>query len=259
MMEELVSLLSIYEWPSQAFWRYFELKMLRQIEYKRPILEIGCGDGRFSALIFDVIDEAIDIDSFSVDKCMKFHKNLYIKVRCLDARTQLYNNGEYATIVANCVMEHISDIKGVLSGCFKGLKPGGRLIITIPLKSMNNHLLLPWGWYAAFRRRQLFHVNLLEQNEWEALLRGVGFYIVEIRQYLFEKECKFWDTLDGIGCIGYGRYSLSNAIRLLARIFLSQRSKERISRMVSEYIMRKYDDGWHTGEACAALMIATKR
>ncbi len=41
--------LRVYKWPAQAFWRYFEVRALREIPCERPILEIGCGDGRSSA------------------------------------------------------------------------------------------------------------------------------------------------------------------------------------------------------------------
>ena len=49
--DEMAALLDIYKWPSQAFWRYFELQALKLIDYERPILEIGCGDGQFLSLI----------------------------------------------------------------------------------------------------------------------------------------------------------------------------------------------------------------
>lgn len=61
MRDEMTSTLNIYTWPSQALWRYFELRALKELHYERPILEIGCGDGQFSSLLFREIDDAIDI------------------------------------------------------------------------------------------------------------------------------------------------------------------------------------------------------
>ena len=36
MRDEMTATLNIYKWLSQAFWRYFELQALKQIEYERP-------------------------------------------------------------------------------------------------------------------------------------------------------------------------------------------------------------------------------
>ena len=86
MRDEMIATLNIYKWPSQAFWRYFELQALKQIEYERPILEIGCGDGQFSSLVFREIDEAIDVNPHAVEKCRRLANRLYRRVQCLDAK-----------------------------------------------------------------------------------------------------------------------------------------------------------------------------
>ena len=137
MRDEMTATLNIYKWPSQAFWRYFELQALKQIEYERPILEIGCGDGQFSSLVFREIDEAIDVNPRSVEKCRRLANHLYRRVQCLDARELQFSEGGYGTIYANCVMEHMPDIEGVLAGCYRGLRPGGKLVMTVPLTQMN--------------------------------------------------------------------------------------------------------------------------
>ena len=139
MRDEMTATLNIYKWPSQAFWRYFELQALKQIEYDRPILEIGCGDGQFSSLVFPEIDEAIDVNPRSVEKCRRLANGLYRRVQCLDARELQFSEGGYGTIYANCVMEHIPDIQGVLAGCCRGLRPGGKLVILDVLVPEEGH------------------------------------------------------------------------------------------------------------------------
>ena len=101
MRDEMTATLNIYKWPSQAFWRYFELQALKQVEYERPILEIGCGDGQFSSLVFREIDEAIDVNPRSVEKCRRLANGLYRRVQCLDARELQFSEGGYGTIYAN--------------------------------------------------------------------------------------------------------------------------------------------------------------
>ena len=42
---------TIYDIPSLAAWRAAELKALRQCTFTPPVLEIGCGNGRFASLL----------------------------------------------------------------------------------------------------------------------------------------------------------------------------------------------------------------
>lgn len=257
MRDEMTATLGIYKWPSQAFWRYFELQALKQIDYERPILEIGCGDGQFSSLLFREIDEAIDINPRSVEKCQRLAKHLYRRVRCLDARELQLSEGGYGTIYANCVMEHIPDIREVLAGCYRGLRPGGKLVMTVPLAQMNEHLLFRWSWYAKIRQRQLFHVNLLTKQVWNELLITIGFSAIEFRSYLSGRACKFWDTIDSPGCIGFGRYRLApvlgGAFRL-APVGL----KNRALTLLSGWLTNKTRMNESKEPACAVLVIAQK-
>jgi SAM-dependent methyltransferase len=257
MRDEMTATLNIYKWPSQAFWRYFELQALKEIEYERPILEIGCGDGQFSSLLFREIDEAIDINPRSVEKCQRLANALYRRVRCLDARELQFSEGGYGTIYANCVMEHIPDIKEVLAGCYRSLRPGGKLVMTVPLAQMNEHLLFRWSWYAKIRRRQLSHVNLLTKQEWNELLLTIGFSTVEFRPYLSGKACKFWDTIDSPGCIGFGRYRLApvlGGVFGLAPIGL----KNRVFIRLSGWLTHKTRMNESQEPACAVVVIAQK-
>jgi len=257
MRDEMTATLNIYKWPSQAFWRYFELQALKQIEFDRPILEIGCGDGQFSSLVFREIDEAIDVNPRSVEKCRRLGNHLYKSVECLDARELKLREGRFGTIYANCVMEHIPDIEAVLAGCYCGLRPGGRLIMTVPLTQMNEHLLFRWNWYARVRQRQLVHVNLFTKEEWTELLYTTGFSDVEIRPYLSSKACKFWDTLDSPGCLGFGRYRLAP---ILGRTFglVPAGLKNRTITQLSGWLTGKTKMNGGQEPACAVVLIAKK-
>ena len=257
MRGEMTATLNIYKWPSQAFWRYFELQALKQIDYERPILEIGCGDGQFSSLVFREIDEAIDVNPRSVEKCRRLANHLYRRVQCVNARELQFSEGGYGTIYANCVMEHIPDIEAVLVGCYRGLRPGGKLVMTVPLTEMNEHMLFPWNWYARVRQHQLVHVNLFTKQEWKELLLTTGFSDIEFRPYLTGKACKFWDTLDSPGCIGFGRYRLAP---ILGRTFglVPARLKNQTLTRLSGWLTSKARMNGSQEPACAVVVIARK-
>jgi SAM-dependent methyltransferase len=257
MRDEMTATLNIYKWPSQAFWRYFELQVLKQIEYERPVLEIGCGDGQFSSLVFREIDEGVDVNPRSVEKCRRLANHLYRRVQCLDARELEFSEGGYRTIYANCVMEHILDVKGVLAGCYRGLRPGGKLVMTVPLTQMNEHLLFPWSWYVSVRQRQLVHVNLFTEEEWKDSLLGVGFSDIEFRPYLSGNACRFWDTLDSPGCIGFGRYRLAPILGSTLRL-IPKGLKNWTLTLLSDWLVGKARVNKNQEPACAVVVIARK-
>jgi len=258
MRDEMSATLSIYKWPSQAFWRYFEVKALKEIEYERPILEIGCGNGRLSAMIFERIDEGIDVNPRSVERCRRLTGYAYGQVRCQDARDLQASNGGYATIFANCVFEHISDIESVLAACYRALRAGGRLVITVPLKEMDHHLLFPWAWYARLRQRQLEHVNLFSEICWRKLLGKSGFSEIEFRPYLLGKHCELWDALDSLGCIGSGRYCVATAVGLIVPRLLPRSAKRWVLDRTATWLSAKARIKGDTGPACASVVIARK-
>jgi len=149
MKDELLKTLEIYGIPSQSFWRAFELAKLKElgksVGFAPPVLEIGCGEGGFSALIFGSIDDGIDINPHCIERCKK-KPNVYKRLHCMDARFMRFLENSYQTVFANCVVEHIVDFNKVLADCYRVLVPGGKLVATVPLRKMNNYLLLRTNW-----------------------------------------------------------------------------------------------------------------
>jgi hypothetical protein len=154
-------------------------------------------------------------------------------------------------------MEHIPDIEGVLAGCYRGLRPGGKLVMTVPLTRMNEHLLFPWRWYAKVRQQQLVHVNLFTKEEWKELLHRTGFSEIEFRPYLSGEACKFWDTLDSPGCIGFGRYRLAPILGTTFTLAPTGLKNRTISRL-SVWLTAKAKANGSQEPACAVVVIARK-
>jgi len=255
----MANVLRIYNWPSQAYWRYFEILALRRLVYDPPILEIGCGDGKLSSLIFSAIDDAIDINPRSVERCKKNASHVYRRMRCLDARDLQPTGNGYGTVFANCVLEHIPDIETVLHGCHRSLRPGGKLVVTVPLVRMNEHLLFKSQRYVQLRREQLVHVNLLSESGWSELLNRCRFSVEAVEPYMSATACRFWDTLDAIACIGRGRYTLAAALHEIGCAVLPAGARNRLVASLSNWLCSKAKKHQGTGPATAALVVASKR
>src|SRR5208283_2776522 len=100
---------TVYDIPSLAAWRAAELKALRQCTFAPPVLEIGCGNGRFTSLLLQRVDWGVDLNPREVELCAQGN-HTYRRLGCMDARRLTFADGVFATVYANCVVEHIPDL-----------------------------------------------------------------------------------------------------------------------------------------------------
>ena len=256
----LVDLVDACTWPSEAYWRWFELAALREVRLEEPILELGCGDGALTSLLGLHVEEGIDLNPRAVDRAAA-RTEVYDRVRCMDIRSLEAegDEGRFATIFTNSVLEHVPDVSGVARACRNLLRPGGRLVATMPLVDMNRHLLISSERYAEFRRRQLQHHNLWSARDWRAALLDAGFAQVEVLPYFSGEDCEHWDRLDALGTLGKGRYRIATGVRKLASVATSAGVKRRVKERVAHGLARRMRGS--TGAAndpCCGLFIAEK-
>lgn len=244
---------TVYDIPSLAAWRAAELKALRRCTFRSPVLEIGCGNGRFTSLLLNRVDWGVDLNPREVALCAK-GKRIYRRLGCMDARRLRFTDGVFATVFANCVMEHIPDLPRVLRECRRVLRPGGTLIATVPLIEMNRHLLLRSAWYTRMRAGQLQHRHLLAESAWVAALHKAGFRTVQTTPYLSDQLCRLWDRVDGPLCMGAGPFTLGRAYRLGLRL-LPARLRSKLNRKWQHYFTRALQVD-HSRRPCAMLIQA---
>jgi SAM-dependent methyltransferase len=242
---------TVYDIPSLAAWRAAELKALRQCTFAPPVLEIGCGNGRFTSLLLQRVDWGVDLNPREVELCAQGN-HTYRRLGCMDARRLTFADGVFATVYANCVVEHIPDLPRVFAECRRVLRPGGAFIATVPLIEMNRHLLLSAPWYARLRARQLQHLNLLAEDGWVAALSKAGFSTVRTTPYLSAHMCELWDRVDGPLCVGAGPLTLGRAYRLGLRL-LPRSLRSKLNRQWQHYFIRALRK--HPPETPCAMLI----
>jgi SAM-dependent methyltransferase len=244
---------TIYDIPSLAAWRAAELKALRHCQFTPPVLEIGCGNGRFASLLLPRVEWGIDLNPREIQLCTA-RNGLYGRLSCMDARRLRFADGVFATVFANCVIEHIPDLPKVLAECRRVLRPGGALIATVPLIEMNRHLLWHGAWYARRRAGQLQHLNLLPEDDWVAALSKAGFTTIRTTPYLSAGMCELWDRVDGPLCMGAGPLTLGRAYRVGLRL-LPTPFRTKLNRQWQHYFIRALQEN-PAQTPCAMLIQA---
>ena len=178
---------------SLAIERCFECEILSQQIFIQPVLDLGCGEGIFSYVLFDEqIDTGVDLNPKELENAKKYemHKEL---ISC--SAEQIPKASEsFHTIFSNSVLEHIPEIKGVLKEAERLLTKDGHFYVTVPTEyfeqySIVNILLNKAGMTdLALRYRKFYnafwrHYHYYSIDQWKELFIQSGFRVNQIINY----------------------------------------------------------------------------
>lgn len=192
LLEELLGLF----YPSLAFWRTFEARLLQRLDYPSPVLDLGCGRGLFTKVIFKKIEVGLDNGTKDLAAARKI--NLYEQVHLASAEKIPYKADFFGTVLANCVMEHTHKPEKIVAEIIRVLKKGGIFILTVPASAFSLMLLFKNKRYVTGRNAYLAHYNLFSCKKWRAILTKYGFETIRTEGYLDKKTIKFWDLIEFI-------------------------------------------------------------
>ena len=192
--------------PSLGLWRAAEIAALREQVYEPPVLDLGCGDGLVTSMVLPRVEVGLDPDEKALAQAAR--RGIYARFEAMPAEEARLADESIATVVSNSVLEHLPRIQAVLETIARVLRPGGRLIFTVPTDVFSRWLALPLGCYATWRNGQLCHINLWSTEGWISQLRQVGLEVEEIRPYLRHELVSAWDTLELLQQIWIGRRRL---------------------------------------------------
>jgi SAM-dependent methyltransferase len=188
-----------------AIERSMECELLTQMPFKRPILDIGCGDGLFAKILFaERIDTGIDPNAIELASA----KNLDAYVDLLECRGDAVPrpDASYRTVFSNSVLEHIPNLKPVLREVHRLLLPGGIFYVTVPSDRFEQYawisrVLVRLNLSSLQTRFRIFynrfwrHYHCYAPECWAQLLKECGFEVVTVRSYAPRAICTFNDLL----------------------------------------------------------------
>ena len=141
--------------------KYFTLKVEKHISSNHKVLDLGCGNGVFLAILASRCEKTVGID-ISVDMlndCSKTIERLGIaNVKLINATSEKipFPDNEFDVICLVDVIHHVEQLQESVLETHRVLKPGGKLLVFEPNK-YNPVLAL---------------LCFLDRNEWGALRLG---------------------------------------------------------------------------------------
>ncbi len=190
----------------RALIRTIECRLVAEAGPLAPrLLDVGCGDGLFAAFAFDgQVTAGIDTDASRLAESRSRGRHAL----CLRARAEHlpFANGSFATVVANCVLEHVEGIDTALDEITRVVSPGGRFVFGVPGPLFGpflfvSSLLSRVGatrladayarWFHGHSRH--YHVHAAEV--WVRQLESRGFRVERVRPYMSRRAHAIFDLV----------------------------------------------------------------
>ena len=245
-----------------ALLRAIECRELSALEFQRPVLDVGCGDGLFGQIFFGNAPEA-GLDHSLKELRTAVERGGYRALVQADVGSIPFQSRSFATVFANGVLEHVRDLPSGLSEVCRVLRPGGHLIFTVPtmedeLQLSGAALLQSLGFsrlshrYADAYNRAFGQVNLHDVEEWRLLLADEGLELVHHRFYAPARVFRLHDltlplSVPSFACKRLtGRWTLWPGLR-----------RATIARLWAPFLEKLYLDRASPG--CSLLMVARAR
>ena len=125
----------------RALLRAVESRFYQGIEWQRPMLDLGCGDGHFAETTFvGTPPPDVGVDPWAEPLAEANQRQVY-RLALQAAGDQLpFADGQFGSVVSNSVLEHIPDVDAVVQEIGRVLRPGGLLLITMPSEHFTGYL-----------------------------------------------------------------------------------------------------------------------
>jgi SAM-dependent methyltransferase len=262
----LIRFSKLYNHPAIVLWRSIEVKhlsqILKQINLDGLILDLGCGEGKVSSIIFgQTIDIGLDTDPVEIRKAQstKSYKCLIVGDGC----SLPFGNESFDLIFSNCVIEHIPHVEDVLREVSRVLKYRGHFVFSVPSENFGDYLffnavfnklgLKKVAQLYSFKRNQyLHHYNVFTEDIWKQKLEDVNLRMIKTEQYLSKSAMEIWDLLAFLGFL-YRKFHL-NKIEILGKLLPSpRRTKLRVFKRI---LKRYYEEECNKG---GGLLIVSKK
>lgn len=227
-----------------ALERAWECEIYKTLEFHRPILDVGCGDGIYTKILFN---EKIDVGIDPLDHELEHAKKLDIYENLVNAwgNEMPFENETFKTIFSNSVLEHIPNIEPVLKEINRVMQNDGILYVTLPTNLFDHYSIAYqtlnfFGlhkfkeFYRIFFNKFWKHYHYYAREDWVKLFEKCGFEMVKVQEYGTKGQCMYNDFMVPFTVPNYlvkklfNRFFLSKGIRKIYAPLLAVLIKKKV-------------------------------
>lgn len=120
-------------------------------------------------------------DVISADLQPGFYRDIDPSVQMVDLTKMDFSNGQFDLVIANHVLEHISNDRDAMLEIFRVLKPGGRAVLQVPYSTKLSDTIESAGisdpcWQSAMYGQE-DHVRIYALDDYMFRLEEAGFHV----------------------------------------------------------------------------------
>lgn len=218
-----------YHNPGVALLRAIEAYLIDNSEIKKPILDIGSGDGYFSSVMDRYIEFGLDPDIPELKYAKKVGRYKYLV--CADiCSTAPFKSTSFNTVISNSVFEHIIKLGEALCEVRRLLIKDGLFIITVPTDKYGANtfiasLLRKIGMlnnamkYEQYLDKRFVHYNRMSVEKWKTQIKRSGFVVLGTTTCWSPFAMQVWDLSNLITNFGLGRLRIGAILKRIPSPF----------------------------------------
>jgi len=181
-----------------------EALAMKTVKLTPPIVDLGCGDGKFALFTFGSRKIGVGLDRNKKEVAKAKETGAYRKTVVSDAAGMPFKDGSFGSVVSNSVLEHVANLDQVLGEVARILPKAGIFVLTVPTPLVSDYQF--WAkfipGYAEFKRRLWRHVNYFGKGQWQERLERAGFKVVSVRRTNSRSAISFADVFFPLMPIG---------------------------------------------------------
>ncbi len=141
-----------------------------------PILEVGCGDGSFTKELAHFSSQITAIDISGSQIADNAGRLPGIKFLQHDVAERLpFANGAFRVVWCSEVLEHLFDPSFALQEMHRVLRPGGKLLVTVPYHGRLKNVLIALFKFEVHYAPSNPHIRFYTRNTLSRLAHAAGF------------------------------------------------------------------------------------